>query len=151
MPTITISGQSYEVAALTEEDHASYRAYCLLLSSRADNPLERFFDRNQNLTLASGKLPCGSSAACRIGSIRPRSLFLLGTAPQGRRRPCPSRLTAGKDRGQVEKLIGPDAAAVYASLVSVLRAIVAPTAPAGPHPSGNTLLGLYRFRTLAIA
>ena len=42
MPTVTLAGQDYEVTGLTEEDQASYRAYCLLLARRADRPILRF-------------------------------------------------------------------------------------------------------------
>ena len=101
MPTITISGQSYEVAALTEEDHWSYRTYCVLLARRGDNPLERFFERNQNLTPAQQEIALRVERSLPDWSDPPEELVLAYAPVQGRRRPGPPRLAAGQEPGRV--------------------------------------------------
>ena len=135
-----------EVGSLTPEDHASYRAYCVLLARRADNPLERFFERNQNLT------PVQQEIALRVerpatGLVRSSQGTVLQSAGHRTVVAALARrvLRPEKSGAEWEKIIGPDAEAVYASLVSVLRSLVAPpddaqSAPrAAPH-SSDTLL-----------
>jgi hypothetical protein len=135
MPTITISGQSYEVAALTEEDHWSYRAYCVLLARRADNPLERFFERNQNLTPAQQEIALRVERSLPDWSDPPEELVLAWARhPKAVAALARRVLQPAKSGAEWETLIGTDAEAVYGSLVSALREIVATTDTARTAP-----------------
>ena len=145
MPTITLSGQSYEVGSLTPEDHASYRAYCVLLARRADNPLERFFERNQNLTPVQQEIALRVERALPDWFDPPEELVLQWARhPKAVAALARRVLRPEKSGAEWEKIIGPDAEAVYASLVSVLRSLVAPpddarSAPEPPpiHPTAH--------------
>ena len=152
MPTVTLAGQDYEVTGLTEEDQASYRAYCLLLARRADRPILRFLreqcegmtreERQDALTLFPhfpeylnppeelvlqwARHPKAVAALARR-VLRPEKSWseweaLIGDEAQHR---LPLIAVDTKDRAEVAWQQA--ARAVYDSLVSALRTISHPS------------------------
>ena len=152
MPTVTLAGQDYEVTGLTEEDQASYRAYCLLLARRADRPILRFLREQcegmtreerqdalillphfpeylnppEELVLQWARHPKAVAALARR-VLRPKKSgaeweALLGDDAQGRLAGIP---VDTKDRAEVAWQQA--ARALYDSLVSVLRTISHPS------------------------
>jgi len=128
MPTVTIAGQDYEVTGLTEEDQASYRAYCVLLARRADNPLERFFARNSNLTPQQQEIALRVERGLSDWNDPPEEAVLeWARHPKAVAALARRVLRPEKTGPEWEALIGTDAEAVYNALASALRAIVAPS------------------------
>ena len=128
MPTVTIAGSSYEVLGLSEEDQASYRAYCVLLARRADNPLERFFARNSNLTPQQQEIALRVERGLSDWNDPPEEAVLeWARHPKAVAALARRVLRPEKTGPEWEALIGTDAEAVYNAMASALRAIVAPS------------------------
>jgi hypothetical protein len=128
MSTIVIAEKTYQVLPLGPEDYESYQAYSLLLAQAADNPLERFFVRNQNLTPQQQEIALRVERSLPEWSDPPHKLVSAWARhPKAVAALCRRVLFPKKSGAEWEKIIGGDADAIYDSLVSVLNATAEPS------------------------
>ena len=129
---ITIAGQTFEIEALSEEDHRTYRDYCLLLARHADRPVLRFIrtqcegmtrEERQDALMMLPNMP---------GWDEPPEELVLQWAkhPKAVAALCRRVLVPRKSAKEWEALIGDQAEAadaIYYSLSSALRQMMNPT------------------------
>ena len=125
----TIANQSFEIIPLTAEEQTTYRAYCVLLARRADRPLLRFVREQCHGMTREERQDVLAALPYMPGWSDPPEEMVLQWAKHPKAVAALARrvLRPEKSGAEWEAIIGPDAEAVYTSLVTALNTLTHPS------------------------